>query len=145
MFGNKKPVEANNSMASLTGGGNPMALNSLVKGTIVEGTVSSESDIRIDGNIKGTLTCKAKVIVGPTGVIEGEIRCVNAVIEGKFKGTLYVEELLHIRETADVTGDVYTNKLTVQSGANFNGAVKMAADAPKSKMVSNTPAAAPAK
>ena len=111
----------------------------------MEGTVSSESDIRIDGNIKGTLTCKAKVIVGPTGAIEGEIRCVNAVIEGKFKGTLYVEELLHIRETADVTGDVYTNKLTVQSGANFNGAVKMAADAPKSKMVSNAPAAVPAK
>jgi cytoskeletal protein CcmA (bactofilin family) len=141
MFGSKKPVEANNSMSSPTGGGNPMALNSLVKGTIVEGTVSSESDIRIDGNIKGTLTCKAKVIVGPTGTIEGEIRCVNAVIEGKFQGTLYVEELLHIRETAEVTGDVYTNKLTVQSGANFNGAVKMAADAPKSKMVSNTPPA----
>lgn len=144
MFGNKKPIETNNSMSSL-GGGNPMALNSLVKGTIVEGTVSSESDIRIDGNIKGTLTCKAKVIVGPTGAIEGEIRCVNAVIEGKFKGTLYVEELLHIRETADVTGDVYTNKLTVQSGANFNGAVKMAADAPKSKMVSNALPAAPTK
>ena len=55
MFGSKKPVETN-SMSSPTGGGNPMALNSLVKGTIVEGTVSSESDIRIDGNIKGTLS-----------------------------------------------------------------------------------------
>jgi cytoskeletal protein CcmA (bactofilin family) len=136
MFGSKKTVE-NTGAAQL--GNNAMSLNSLVKGTIVEGTVSSESDIRIDGNIKGTLTCKAKVIVGATGFIEGEIRCVNAVIEGKFKGTLYVEELLHIREAAEVTGDVYTNKLTVQSGANFNGAVKMAADAPKSKMVSNTP------
>jgi cytoskeletal protein CcmA (bactofilin family) len=133
MFGSKKPVEsaANKQIAGGTTGSNSMSLNSLVKGTIVEGTVSSESDIRIDGNIKGTLTCKAKVIVGPTGVIEGEIRCINAVIEGKFNGTLYVEELLHIRETAEVTGDVYTNKLTVQFGANFNGAVKMAADAPK--------------
>ncbi len=134
MFGSKKPVEnAANKQITGAAGTNSMSLNSLVKGTIVEGTVSSESDIRIDGNIKGTLTCKAKVIVGPTGVIEGEIRCINAVIEGKFNGTLYVEELLHIRETAEVTGDVYTNKLTVQSGANFNGAVKMAADAPKPK------------
>lgn len=133
MFGNKKadPVlsKGNNSISP----GN-VALNSLVKGTLIEGTVSSESDIRIDGNLKGTLICKAKVILGPTGVIEGEIKCVNAVIEGKFQGTLYVEELLQIRETADVTGDVYTNKLNVQPGANFNGAVKMANEAPKAKM-----------
>ncbi len=133
MFGNKKidPVQSkgNNSMSP----GN-VALNSLVKGTLIEGTVSSESDIRIDGNLKGTLICKAKVILGPSGVIEGEIKCVSAVIEGKFKGTLYVEELLQIRETADVTGDVYTNKLNVQPGANFNGAVKMANEAPKAKV-----------
>ncbi len=139
MFGSKKTVDTSAANKGVVGtnGANSMALNSLVKGTFVEGTVSSESDIRIDGNIKGVLTCKAKVIVGPTGVIEGEIRCVNAVIEGKFNGTLYAEELLHIRETAEVTGDVYTNKLTVQSGANFNGAVKMAAEAPKAKQVTN--------
>jgi cytoskeletal protein CcmA (bactofilin family) len=136
MFGNKKaePVQAKTNGAAPVGN---LALNSLVKGTFVEGTVSSESDIRIDGTIKGTLTCKAKVILGPTGIIEGEIKCINAVIEGKFQGTLYVEELLQIRETAEVTGDVYTNKLNVQPGANFNGAVKMVAEAPKPKMQPN--------
>jgi cytoskeletal protein CcmA (bactofilin family) len=139
MFGSKKtePVQNKANGGPTPSGG--LALNSLVKGTFVEGTVSSESDIRIDGSIKGTLTCKAKVILGPTGVIEGEIKCVNAVIEGKFQGILYVEELLQIRETAEVTGDVYTNKLNVQPGANFNGAVKMASEAPKNKPQPQTP------
>lgn len=133
MFGSKKTEPTQNKVNGGNSAPSGQALNSLVKGTIVEGTVSSESDIRIDGTIKGTLTCKAKVILGPTGIIEGEIKCLNAVIEGKFQGTLYVEELLQIRETAEVTGDVYTNKLNVQPGANFNGAVKMANEAPKAK------------
>lgn len=125
MFGNKK-VETAQGKANSSMLPGSLNINSLVKGTIIEGTVSSDSDIRIDGSLKGTLICKAKVILGPSGSIEGEIKCVSAVVEGKFKGTLYVEELLQIRETADVTGDVFTNKLNVQPGAHFNGAVKMA-------------------
>ena len=101
------------------------ALNSLVKGTTVEGTITSESDIRVDGIIKGVLSCNAKVIIGPTGFIEGEVRCQNAVIEGKFFGKLRVNELLSIKETAEVVGDVTTDKLLVQPGAVFNVTCKM--------------------
>lgn len=95
-------------------------LNALVKGTTVEGTINCDSDLRIDGTIKGKLICKAKVIIGPTGVVEGEIKCQNAVIEGRFKGILVVTELLNVRETADIDGEITTNKLLVQSGAKFN-------------------------
>jgi cytoskeletal protein CcmA (bactofilin family) len=96
------------------------ALNSLVKGTTVEGSIYSESDIRVDGTIKGNLTCKAKVIVGPTGVIDGEVKCQNAMIEGKMFGKLRVTELLSVKETAEIVGDVVTGKLLVQPGAVFN-------------------------
>ncbi len=84
-----------------------------------------ESDLRVDGIIKGKLTSTAKVIIGPTGAVEGEIRCQNAVIEGRFKGFLTVTELLNVRETAEVEGEIITNKLLVQSGAKFNVACKM--------------------
>lgn len=96
------------------------SLNALVKDTVIEGTVTSESDIRVDGTIKGKLICNAKVIIGPTGFVDGEIQCKNAVLEGKFQGRLEVSELLNIRESANVSGDVHTNKLIVQSGAAFN-------------------------
>lgn len=117
MFGNnstKKEAAKTNGNPSIN------SLNTLVQGTLVEGTVKSESDIRIDGTIKGKLICDAKIIIGPGGSIEGEIKCKNAVIEGKFQGNLEVAELLNIRESASVSGDVVTNKLIVQSGAAFN-------------------------
>jgi cytoskeletal protein CcmA (bactofilin family) len=123
MFNSKK--EVTQSKKSIIPTTNSHSLNTLVKGTVVEGTVKSESDIRIDGIIKGSLNCNAKVIIGPSGFIEGEVKCANAVIEGKFEGSLQVTELLNVRENAKVSGDVRTNKLIVQSGAVFNVDCKM--------------------
>lgn len=123
MFGSKK--KENPTSKSVLPSSTSNSLNSLVKGTKVEGTVSSESDIRIDGTIIGTLTCKAKVIIGPSGVVEGDVKCENAVIEGRFEGNLDVAQLLTIKETAQVNGDVKTNKLLVQSGAVFNVSCRM--------------------
>jgi len=127
MFGNKNSKETpatkskNGTPASpSSSSGSSHALNSLVQGTTVEGTIKADSDIRVDGTIKGKLFCDAKVIIGPTGQIEGEVKCQNAVIEGKFDGVLQVSELLNVRETAQITGDVTTGKLIVQSGAVFN-------------------------
>jgi cytoskeletal protein CcmA (bactofilin family) len=123
MFGNTKSTDdtkKTSTPSSPTG-----ALNALVKGTVVEGNVLCDSDLRVDGTIKGKLNCQAKVIIGPTGAVEGEIRCQNAVIEGRFKGNLHVTELLNVRETAEVDGEIVTNKLLVQSGARFNVSCKM--------------------
>ena len=126
MFGSKKTAEevkTTGGKPALPSGEN--ALNSLVRGTTVEGSIVAESDIRIDGTIRGTLTCSAKVIIGPSGLIDGEVKCQNAVIEGKFFGKLRVNELLSIKETAEVVGDVTTDKLLVQPGAVFCVTCKM--------------------
>ncbi len=122
MFGSSKSTEDSKKITPATPS---TALNTLVKGTVIEGTVKCESDLRVDGTIKGKLNCGAKVIIGPTGSVEGEIYCQNAVIEGRFKGTMKVTELLNVRETAEIDGDISTNKLLVQSGARFNVSCKM--------------------
>lgn len=128
MFGNNKAAEdPKKSVNALPSG---TTLNALAKGTVVEGSVRCDSDLRVDGTIKGKLICKAKVIIGPTGTVEGEIQCQNAVIEGRFKGILSVSELLNVRETAEVDGEITTNKLLVQSGARFNVACKMETGSP---------------
>jgi cytoskeletal protein CcmA (bactofilin family) len=130
MFGANKKSEptTNNS----TGIG---ALNSLVQGTVVEGKVRAESDIRVDGIIRGDLHCTAKVIIGPTGEVEGTITCANAMIEGKFEGVLHVEDLLNVRETAVVKGEIHTGKLVVQAGAVFNVSCDMGKQAKKHNAV----------
>jgi cytoskeletal protein CcmA (bactofilin family) len=123
MFGNTKSTD--DTKKTSTPSPSTGALNALVKGTVIEGNVRCDSDLRVDGTIKGKLNCQAKVIIGPTGAVEGEIRCQNAVIEGRFKGNLHVTELLNVRETAEVDGEIVTNKLLVQSGARFNVSCKM--------------------
>lgn len=120
MFSSNKKEVSKSKSSSIMPSAATHSLNSLVQGTVVEGSVKSESDIRVDGTIKGKLFCDAKVIIGPTGYVEGEITCKNAVIEGKFNGMLQVTELLNVRESATVEGEVSTNKLIVQSGATFN-------------------------
>lgn len=123
MFGNNnsnKKEATKTKSSSIMPSSTSHSLNSLVQGTVIEGVIKSESDIRVDGAIKGKLFCNAKVIIGPTGFVEGEIKCKNAVIEGKFEGALNVDELLNIKESAKINGDVSTGKLVVQPGAIFN-------------------------
>lgn len=138
MFGSNKNTEEVKSVPAST----TNALNALAKGTVVEGSIRCDNDLRIDGAIKGKLTCQAKVIIGPTGMVEGEIKCQNAVIEGRFKGSLQVSELLNVRETAEVDGEIITNKLLVQSGARFNVTCKMDAGAANNGIVKNADAKA---
>lgn len=123
MFGGK---EKNGSVTrSSSSSSNLGALNTLVEGTIVEGQVTAKSDIRIDGMIRGSLTCDGKVIIGATGFVEGQIKCDSAVIQGRFEGTLDVKDLLNVRQTAKINGEISTGKLIVESGAVFNVTCKM--------------------
>jgi cytoskeletal protein CcmA (bactofilin family) len=124
MFGNSK-IEQKNKTNGIITAASTTSSNSLVQGTSVEGTLQADKDIRIDGTLKGTLTCKGKVIIGPTGNIIGDITCENAVIEGRFEGILIVGDVLHVKETAKIEGDVSTQKLIVQPGSIFNVKCKM--------------------
>lgn len=124
MFGNSKN-EPKGKTNGLIASASSSSCNSLIQGTNIEGSILAENDIRIDGTLRGTLNCKGKVIIGPTGFISGDVECENAVIEGGFEGVLLVSDILHIKETARVEGDVTTQKLVVQPGSIFNVKCKM--------------------
>ncbi len=124
MFNNSKNEPKGKANGLITSA-SATSSNSLIQGTNIEGTVQADKDIRIDGTLKGTLNCKGKVIIGPTGYISGDVQCENAVIEGRFEGVLMVSDILHVKETAKVEGDVSTQKLVVQPGSIFNVKCKM--------------------
>ena len=107
------------------GGSGHGSHNTIAAGTKIVGEIESNSDIRIDGNLKGNLTTKARLIVGETGVIIGDITCKNSVVEGKTEGKIIVSELLTLRATSNVNGDIVTNKLSVEPGAVFSGSCNM--------------------
>jgi len=97
------------------------SINLLSSGTVVKGEIKLDGDFRLDGTFIGTINCKGKVVVGPTGSIEGEIICQNADFSGEVKATVKVSELLTLKETAKYRGDITTNKLSIEPGAKFSG------------------------
>jgi len=101
------------------------AINIIRKGTEIKGDVTCAGDIRIDGILNGTLNSQGKVVVGQSGIIEGEVICKNADISGKIKASIIVKELLQLKTTANITGDINTNKLSIEPGANFTGTCNM--------------------
>jgi cytoskeletal protein CcmA (bactofilin family) len=117
-----------NNMANY-GNGNqsPERLNRIVEGTIIEGDIKSDSNIRIDGYVKGTITVKGRLVLGPTGKIDGNVFCKNADLEGKLNGIIEVDELLSLKTTAKLQGEISTNKLSIEPGAIFSGNCKMGA------------------
>jgi cytoskeletal protein CcmA (bactofilin family) len=137
MFSSKKQESKKDTSAT---GASSGGSNSIVSGTKIEGNIVADSDIRIDGEIIGNLDCKGKVILGTDGKFQGEIKCINAVLEGTFTGNLFVKELLNVRETAKVNGDIVTDKLIVQSGAIYNVSCRMGGQTlQKSKIDQNQP------
>jgi len=130
MFGGKQ--SSNGKAATLPSGGGA-GLNSLVKGTHIEGKIKAPSDIRIEGTLVGDLDCQAKVIIGPSGLVNGTVSCRTAMIEGKFEGSLKVTELLEVRDSATVEGDVTYGKIKIDAGAVLIGNISMTGGVSKAK------------
>jgi len=101
------------------------SVNIIGNGTDIIGDINSNGDFRIDGMLKGTIKSAGKVVVGSTGKVEGEIICQNADISGEVKAHLKVHELLSLKASAVVSGDIMTNKLAIEPGAVFTGACSM--------------------
>jgi len=116
---NNKPMARNNEIVP------DLAINRIVEGTSIEGEIKCESNIRIDGAFVGNLNTKGRLVVGPAGRVEGTIQCQNAEVEGLVKGKLHVQQLLSLKGTAKVEGDIFTDKLAIEPGSSFTGACHM--------------------
>lgn len=100
-------------------------INVIGKNTTIIGDIISEGDFRIEGKVEGTVKTKGKVVVGASGKIKGKIECAEADIEGAFSGELFASNLLTLKTTALITGNVVISKLAVEPGAEFNATCTM--------------------
>ncbi|GAA4748710.1 hypothetical protein GCM10023229_31620 [Flavisolibacter ginsenosidimutans] len=98
-------------------------------GTVLQGDLASETDLRIDGTIRGNVTSKAKVIVGPDGFVEGTVQGSQADIAGKVVGNINVKDLAALRVKSNVQGNITALSLQIENGAVFNGQSVMTAAA----------------
>jgi cytoskeletal protein CcmA (bactofilin family) len=101
------------------------AINILGAGTSLKGDIHSNGDFRIDGTLKGSINCTGKVVIGATGILEGDVFCKNVDISGKVTGKITVSELSSLKSTSNVNGDLITNQLAIEPGAKFTGTCNM--------------------
>ena len=96
-------------------------------GTTLQGDVTSDNDLRIDGTIKGNIRCSAKIIIGPTGFVDGNIDGQQADITGKVIGNIVAKDLLQLKGQGVVQGNITAGKLQIDPTATFNGQCQMGA------------------
>jgi len=105
-------------------------INQIGVGTEITGDVNTNGDIRFDGQLTGNLKTRGKVVIGETGSVKGEIHCKNSVLEGRVEGKMTVGELLTLKSTSSLTGDIITRRLAIEPGAKFSGHCSMSSETP---------------
>lgn len=99
--------------------------NRISEGTVIVGDITSKGGFRIDGAIEGTVSTPNKVVIGKNGSVKGTLTCKDADIEGVVDGKVAIDNLLSIKSTARIEGEVTVGKLAVEPGATFNASCDM--------------------
>jgi cytoskeletal protein CcmA (bactofilin family) len=100
-------------------------INLISNGTDITGDIKSNGDIRIDGSLTGNLNTRGKVVIGPTGKVKGEVICKNSEVSGLVEGKISVGQLLILKASSRIQGDIVTSKLAIEPGARFSGTCNM--------------------
>ncbi|MBP5341445.1 MAG: polymer-forming cytoskeletal protein [Bacteroidales bacterium] len=100
-------------------------INIITDGTTVKGDIVASGDFRLDGLLEGNIQLNGKLVIGDSGVVNGNVLCQNANIIGTVNGNLSVKELLSLHASARVRGDILINKLSIEPGAVFSGKCRM--------------------
>jgi len=104
-----------------------VSINLIGNGTAIIGDITSNGDVRIDGTLKGNITINGKLVVGSTGKIEGNVTCQNADISGEIHGRVEISELLILKASSKLMGDIITGKISIEPNATFTGTCNMGA------------------
>ena len=99
--------------------------NIIGKQTVLEGSIESSGNIRIEGKVHGNTKAKAKFVMGADAYVDGNVVARNGEVAGKINGNITISELLILKPSAVINGDILTNKLVVEPGATFNGGCQM--------------------
>ena len=112
MFQQKSKSESNQDLQSIS---------IISADSIIKGDMDSVGDIRIDGKVIGNINCKAKIIIGQQGSIEGNLNGNQADILGTINGDIKMTGQLNLMGNSIINGNIHVGKLQMESSVIFNG------------------------
>lgn len=113
--------------------------SALGPGTIIQGKLSFDSTVSIDGKLTGEIFSSKTLLVGPSGLVDAHIDVASLIIKGTVKGVVRATERVEICEGGQLLGDVSTPSLVIQEGCVFSGNCVMSQDKDKSKTAQPKP------
>jgi cytoskeletal protein CcmA (bactofilin family) len=119
MFQQKSKSESNQGLQSIS----IISADSTIKGDM-----ESDGDIRIDGKLIGNVTCKAKIIIGQQGIVEGNLNGNQADVLGTINGDIKMTGQLNLLGKSIINGNIHVGKLQMESTVVFNGKCVMGAN-----------------
>ena len=123
-----KPFDARNEMAHIG------------KSVLIKGELSGSEDLYLDGEVEGTIELQKNLVtIGPNGKIRAHVNAREVIIHGKVDGNLTATEKVELKRTAILVGDIKTQRITIEDGAFFKGAIDIQRES-KSEPKKETPA-----
>ncbi len=104
------------------------------KSVLVKGELSGSEDLYLDGEVEGSIQLRDhSLIVGPHGRVRANIQARDVVVHGKVDGNIRGTERVELKKSAVVVGDISTQRIIVEDGAFFKGAVDIQKETGKSE------------
>ncbi len=97
------------------------AATTLGEDTEFSGTMKFGKTLKVLGKFEGDLSSEGALIIGRTGQVKAEIKVGSVIIEGKVTGNITASDLIDLRSTAELTGDIQSAKLKIEEGVLFVG------------------------
>jgi len=91
------------------------------KGSKINGTLTIQGGIRVDGEVEGSIESDGFVTIGPSGVAKADIKAEECLISGKVVGNVTCKDAVELDRTARMNGDIVAKILKIHAGAVFNG------------------------
>ena len=116
----------------------PVDQATIGRSLVVKGEITGSESLYIDGKVEGTINLTdSRVTIGRNGIVAASISAREVVILGKVHGNIQVTDRVDIRSEGSLTGDVITQRISVEDGAILKGSVQVrAAEQKQSKQAS---------
>jgi cytoskeletal protein CcmA (bactofilin family) len=98
---------------------------------VLDGTVSGNEAVLIEGTVRGKIDMSADLRVGTKARVEATVHAKNVTVEGKLTGDISADDRVELVASATVDGNIKAPKIIVAEGAKFRGNVDMGSARPR--------------
>jgi len=91
----------------------------------MKGTITQAETIRLEGTLEGDILDAGNLVVGESGILNGNVHAKTVIIFGQINGDVAASDSLEIKQSGRLTGNLSTRALAVERGALYTGDVVM--------------------